>query len=178
MNNLIKCNTLLIGDTIATGTTLINVLKWVAKVRKEALKLKNDKLTIIIFSIAGSSIVRSNLSKIANDLLSNYNIKIELVLANIAFNLDDNGTDLAFVLNNNNEINNDSQKWIDNKIDKKFLKYMKCAVWDWGDRFDKDEIPKHLKEVSEYFVNLTKDEQVKKIMPKHILDAAVSTHKL
>ena len=45
------------------------------------------------------------------------------------------------------------------------MERMKCAIWDWGDRFN--SIQSHLKEVLEYFEQFVDDED----LPEHIRES-------
>ncbi|ETO15490.1 hypothetical protein RFI_21874 [Reticulomyxa filosa] len=151
--NLLKCQTLIIGDTIATGSTLkaFSCVSFFQKKKKKG-KIKKkvrEPLTVYIFSIAGSSIVAKNLRSLVKELQTNDKINVHLYLANAAWELnEENGTDLSLVTSRDN-IHPKAFEYIDKICGKNFAKHMKCAVWDWGQRFD--GIDEHLKEVVEYF---------------------------
>jgi len=143
--NLLNCKTLIIGDTIATGSTLKAVLLWLGELRRK--HEISTPLNIYICSIAGSSLVAKNWKNLIEekDLFT-----VHLYLANGAWQLNlRNGTDLSLITNNKEEIHPKSQEYIDRICGKQFVKHMKCAVWDWGQRFD--GISEHIKEVTEYF---------------------------
>jgi len=75
---------------------------------------------------------------------------VRLYLANAAWQLNlKNGTDLSLITNNKEEIHPNAQEYINHVCGEQFVKHMKCAVWDWGQRFD--GISEHIKEVTEYF---------------------------
>lgn len=76
----------MIGDTIATGTTLSGVIEWVLNAREKG----SDPLNIAIFSIAGSSACLRKLKRFN----SNSTVNISLYIANVDLILDANGTDL------------------------------------------------------------------------------------
>eukprot|EP01083_Nonionella_stella_P123613 372531_1 len=143
--NLLNSNTLLIGDTIATGTTLTYVLQWIVDLRKK--HNVNKKLKVILFSICGSSVAKYRLYPFDTRVLQPNNVEIELVLANAGYVLNEvNGTDLSLITD---DILPESETFIVDRIGVKFLKNMKCAIWDWGERFN--GIEHHIKEITEYF---------------------------
>ena len=143
--NLLSANTLIIGDTIATGSTLKYVLKWFVQLRQKYGI--NKKVKVILWSICGSSAAKYKLYPFYERVLKENNIEIELVLANAGYVLnEENGTDLSLVTD---EILPEAKMYIEDKVGVEFMKYMKCAIWDWGDRFN--GIEHHLKEIIEYF---------------------------
>eukprot|EP01084_Bolivina_argentea_P197045 337727_1 len=143
--NLLNAKTLIIGDTIATGTTIINVLKWFVDFREK--NNMNNPIKIILYAICGSSIAKHVLYKFYKEQLESNNIEIELYLANAAYVLHEvNGTDLSLITDS---ILPEAEQYIENKVGVTFLKHMKCAIWDWGDRFN--GIEHHLKEIIQYF---------------------------
>jgi len=121
-----EAEVLLIGDTIGTGTTLSGVLDWVAEQRQ-------TKCDAFIYTIAGGD---SSLKKIAT-LAPKFN-NLRVFLANAAFHLAENGTDLGFAYA---DFHPDAKLEIKKKLGN-FSAQMKCAVWDWGDRFTQPS--KHL----------------------------------
>lgn len=131
-----ECDVLLIGDTIGTGTTLTGILDWVSEQREKQCEC-------IIYTIAGGD---SSLQKIAQMTPKFSSLKV--YLANAAFHLAKNGSDLAFSYADYHAV---SKYEIEEKLGT-FASSMKCAVWDWGDRFTKQE--HHLKEIKEYFDSL------------------------
>lgn len=132
--------TVLIGDTVATGTTLGGVLSWVVD-EMEAASTYGD---IRVFAIAGARTCEDKLIPAATRLKANGK-ELTIHFANAAFNLADNGTDLGFT---GAEYAEGSEAAIAEVVGD-FSKHMKCAVWDWGDRFRLQH--DHLKEISEYF---------------------------
>lgn len=143
--HLLSMNTLFIGDTVATGATLANVLKWVVQWREKHGVTKPFK--IIIFSICGSSIAKYRLFPMYDSVLRPRGIGMEMVLANAGYVLNEqNGTDLSLVTS---EMIPAARTHIEAKVGKAFMMKMKCAIWDWGDRFN--GIDRHLEEVTEYF---------------------------
>lgn len=156
--NLLSCNTLIIGDTIATGTTLIEVLRWFIDLRESN---NTEHVTdIVIFSICGSSVAKKNLFPFYQHTLKPKGVRIQLVLANAGFKLDEtNGTDLSLITT---EMLPEAKRVIEDRVGVEFMESMKCAIWDWGDRFN--SIHSHLKEVTEYFEQFMDGEDI----PEHI----------
>ena len=147
VKRLKECNTLIIGDTIGTGTTLRYVLEWVLQLRTR------NPLNVIVFTIAGSK------NHILRDFVSKHIPTFNIYFANAAWFLNPkNGTDLGFITD---EIHPNALKYIEHKCGKHFIKHMKCAVWDWGDRFN--DIQSHLSEATHYFKQFPLD-----MLPKHI----------
>ena len=94
--NLLKCNTLIIGDTVATAATLKGVLQWFIDLR--ATNNVEGPLDIAIFSICGSSVAKKNLYPFYDEICKPKQVGIQLVLANAGYKLDEeNGTDLSLV---------------------------------------------------------------------------------
>ena len=145
-HNLLNASTIIIGDTIATGSTLIYVLKYYLDLRKKN-KINHKKVHIILWSICGSSVAKYKLYQFYKEELLPNNISLEIVLANGGYVLnEENGTDLSLITD---DMIPSAKKYIEDKVGLSFLKYMKCAIWDWGDRFN--GIDSHLHEIIEYF---------------------------
>jgi hypothetical protein len=60
LGSLSNCTSVLIGDTVATGTTLVGVLRHVLKVMEESDNVRD----IYIFTIAGSYACEPGLEKV------------------------------------------------------------------------------------------------------------------
>lgn len=133
--------TLLVGDTIATGTTLQAVLEKVIDASVEADAKLND---IYIFSIAGAGKGEEKISKL-DAKLAPLGAQVRMFYANARFGLADNGTDLLF---DSAEYYPQAKAEID-QILGPFSSKMKCAIWDWGDRFTNPA--HHLHEAFEYY---------------------------
>jgi hypothetical protein len=149
--DITACDTLLIGDTIATGTTLAGTLGVIVKQFKEANKpLPN----IYLFAIAGSDQCIPKLQGVAQEL-KQQGKELKLVFANCSFFLNDNGTDLEFgsiqpEAKNYHEKRFHPQAWA--KLRAEYgpvFGDLKCAVWDWGDRFTQPA--EHLQELLHHF---------------------------
>jgi len=134
-SNLLNCSTLVIGDTVATGTTLHGVLHWLTKFRKNC-----EDLDVYIFAIAGTSYCERKLNELEKLFKS-----IKYFYCNASFNLLENGTDLSFV---GAQYHPQAKKYVDHLLGD-YKIHMKCACWDWGDRFT--NIIPHLEEISDHF---------------------------
>ena len=144
----------MIGDTVATGTTLCGTIKIILERIAATGKPYPD---IYVWAIAGSISVAEHPMLLEIDALLKANgKKLHLYFANARFNLNENGTDLQFF---DADYNERAEKEIKAKLGA-FLPKMRCAVWDWGDRFR--EIRSHLEEIKEFY------EQEK--APKWLLD--------
>lgn len=132
--------TVLIGDTVATGTTLSGVVASVIDEMDAAGTYGN----IMVFAIAGARACEAPLTKCAERLAAQGKT-ITVTFANAAFNLADNGTDLGFT---GAEYAEGAAEAIAEVVGD-FSKHMKCAVWDWGDRFRLQH--EHLTDISGYF---------------------------
>ena len=142
----------LVGDTIATGTTLVGVLGWLVE-KMAAAGVVQD---IHVFTIVGASEwsagdggVVEKLKHVDNALAS-HGKTLTLTFCNATFGLDANGTDL-------NPCPTKGTTWLPEALqmttkmvgDTFPLEKMKCGVWDWGDRFRNPLT--HLEEVLEHY---------------------------
>ena len=141
--DITTCSCVLIGDTIATGTTLMGTIRQLLAERTELGLPFPD---FHIFCIAGSSAVcfQPGIGEI-NGLLSAQGKSMTLYFANAKYNMADNGTDLGFV---GAEYNAQAEAEINAKLGS-FAGNMRCCVWDWGDRFR--EVRSHLTEIRHFY---------------------------
>lgn len=139
--DLTNNHTMVVGDTIATGTTLQHVLE---KIIDEAIEEDAKPNDIYIFSIAGAGKGEERL-RYVDEKLRPFGAELKLYYANARFGLADNGTDLLF---DSAEYHPQAKEEID-QILGDFSAKMKCAIWDWGDRFTNP--PHHLKEALDYY---------------------------
>lgn len=143
---------LLVGDTIATGTTLAGVLRW-AVAKMEAAGAVHD---IFVFSIAGAADFADGgvLKKLAplDEILKRHGREVFVTFANGRFALQPNGTDLSPCPELGAELVPSARALLEAQVGAEFLNSMKCAIWDWGDRFRKPL--EHLEEVSRHFAAL------------------------
>jgi len=158
--NLLSAKTLIIGDTIATAATLMDVLRWLVALRQQH-GIKSE-LRVIAWSICGSSIAKHKLLPFSEEELRPNGIEIELVLANAGYVLNEaNGTDLSLI---SAEMVPRAKAYVQDKVGAEFMKHMKCAIWDWGDRFN--SVHHHLDEVGEYFARFHPYD-----LPPHLRDS-------
>jgi hypothetical protein len=142
----------LVGDTIATGTTLVGVLGWLVE-KMVAAKTVQD---VHVFTIVGASEWNAGDGGVVEKLkhvdeaLKKHGKQLTVTFCNATFGLDANGTDL-------NPCPDKGADWIPEalestkkRVGSSFpLAKMKCGVWDWGDRFTKPL--HHLEEVLEHY---------------------------
>ena len=137
------CSALLIGDTVATGTTLMGTIKHLLDERRAQNKPLPD---IHIFTIAGSSAVCNVPGiKAIDELLAGQGKALHLYFANAQFNLADNGTDLGFEGAVYDAL---AEREIHARLGA-FAPCMRCCIWDWGDRFR--EVDAHLAEIDHFY---------------------------
>jgi hypothetical protein len=149
----------LVGDTIGTGTTLAGVLGWLT----EKMVAAGSVQDIHVFTIAGAAEwdtdggVVKKLTPI-DEALAAHGKQLTVTFCNARYALQSNGTDLCPCPEMGAAWVPEALEIVKEKVgDPAFLKQLKCAVWDWGDRFDREgqgdrEGPKHhLTEIKEYF---------------------------
>jgi len=144
--------TLLVADTIATGTTLAGVLGWAVQ-KMEASGNVHD---IYLFTIAGASHWPENPAdgglmpklEALQATLRKYGKSLHITFANARFVLAKNGTDLGVL---GADIEPRARALMSKRWPEKFLPYLRCVVWDWGDRFDASKIAHHLDEIHTYY---------------------------
>ena len=99
-----------------------------------------------MFAIAGSSLVRDHPDILRlGAMLQRQGAQLHLYFANAQFRLAGNGTDLGF---EGAEFEAKAEAEVRARLGS-FLPEMKCAVWDWGDRFQHPEA--HLEEIALYY---------------------------
>lgn len=143
----------LIGDTIATGTTLAGVLNFVCD-QMEAAGAWGD---VSCFTIVGSATAEPLLQAVA-DRLEAHGKELRIVFANACFPLADDGTDMGFHFDPTTP-EGKGGVWDATALAQfrerlgDYAPHMKCAIWDWGDRFR--EIDSHLAEIEHYYGSTT-----------------------
>ena len=145
----------LVGDTIATGTTLVGVLGWLV----EKMAAAGSVQDIHVFTIVGASewsagdggVVEK--LKHVDETLGKHGKTLTLTFCNATFGLDANGTDLSPCPSNGATWLPEALRMTTELVGDGFpLAQMKCGVWDWGDRFRKPL--DHLREVLEHYEHL------------------------
>ena len=148
------CGPVLVGDTIATGTTLVGVLGWLVERMAKLDSFQDIHVMTIVgaseWSLGDGGVVEK--LKHVDEMLAKAGKTISVSYCNATFALDANGTDL-------NPSTDLGAEWIPkalNLVTKQLVgfdsKKLKCGVWDWGDRFTKPL--HHLEEVLEYYHTL------------------------
>lgn len=141
--------TMLIGDTVATGTTLAGTLDLLVEHMLEAKQALHD---IYVFAIAGSSIgVTKGLFNAVAAKLATQGKSLTLVVSNCDFELHENGTDLMFGdVSDAKNVARYNPKALTELTAHCGVIFndLKCCVWDWGDRFTQPAI--HLAELLEH----------------------------
>ena len=111
---------------------------------------------IHVFTIAGASSwdgdkadggIATKLQHV-DQALTEHGRQLTVTFANAQFALQANGTDLSF---DGAEMLPEASAEVEAKCGA-FASQMRCAVWDWGDRFR--EIDHHLAEIKEYFSSM------------------------
>lgn len=141
---------LLVGDTIGTGTTLAGVLGWVA----QQMEAAGEVFDIYVFTIAGAAEWAKDggvLTKLApvDEVLRKHGRELHVTFANGRFALQSNGTDLSPCPTHGAQLEPRAQDLLEQKVGAGFLKSMRCAIWDWGDRFRQPM--EHLEDVHSHF---------------------------
>lgn len=129
-------NITIIGDTIATGATLIDSIHYYLK---RAPKVKK----IVIFTIAGALPGARRLAKLEKEIKRKYGTELYVFFSDGIFGLADNQTDMHY-FHPDSILPKESEKAAERGLGQ-FLGSKLCVIWDWGQR-NKDPMG-HLKEV-------------------------------
>ncbi len=149
-----EANTVLIGDTIATGITLHTIL---GRLIEELERKESAVDQIELFTIAGASGIEPRLAPL-EEQLDETGISLRLTYANAAYRLAENGTDLLFDGARYDPL---AKRQLENELGD-FLAEMGCAIWDWGDRFRSPQ--KHLQRIRDYYLDSKRE------TPAYIVD--------
>lgn len=123
---------LLVGDTIATGTTLVGVLGWLVEKMVAAASVQD----IHVFTIVGASEWGSGDGGVVGKLqhvdalLKKHGKVLTLSYCNATFALDANGTDLSPCPQKGAEWLPDALTQLKGTVGDFPLASMKCGVWD------------------------------------------------
>ena len=129
-------NITIIGDTIATGATLIDSVYYYLK---RAPKVKK----ILIFTIAGGLPGAQRLAKLEKEIKRKYGTELYVFFSDGIFGLAKNQTDMHY-FHPDSILPDESRQAAERGIGK-FLGERLCVIWDWGRR-NKDPMG-HLGEV-------------------------------
>ncbi len=144
--------TVIVGDTIASGATIIRAIQNL----EDALEEKDYSLkNLIIISLACSTKGARKLKKIEKKIKGN----LYLFVAEQLFHVMPNGTDLRFL--KEETIIPDETRQYTLKTYGEFLgQEMKCAVFDWGTRCKNPK--KHYEEFLEFAEEILKNPKIDK----------------
>ncbi|CAE8607193.1 unnamed protein product [Polarella glacialis] len=110
---------------------------------------------IFVFTIAGASPVDfpdgGVLKKLAtvDASLQRHGRELHVTFANGRFALQRNGTDMSPCPTMGAHLEPRARAFLEEKVGADFLRCMKCAIWDWGDRFTRPL--EHLEDVQRHF---------------------------
>ncbi len=123
--------TVIIGDTIATGATMVKGLQHL----ENQLFEKNYKLNkLVIVTLAGSTEGARRIKKEVDKLrLENPELKVYFIACEGLFTLMPDGTDLRF-LEKDSVMPDEAREYAIETYGEWLGKNMKCAVFDWGTR--------------------------------------------
>lgn len=129
-------NITIIGDTIATGATLIDSIYYYLD---RAPKVEK----ILIFTIAGALLGAQVLAELEKDIKKKYGTELYVFFSDGIFGLASNKTDMHY-FHPDSILPLESAKAAEKGLGK-FLGSKLCVIWDWGRR-NKDPIG-HLREI-------------------------------
>jgi len=126
----------IIGDTIATGATLVDSIRYYLTKTPKVKK-------ILIFTIAGATKGAQELAQLEKEIQRRYGTKLYVFFSDGLFGLSENQTDM-FYCHPEAKIAPESLAAADKELGKVLVARM-CVIWDWGQR-NKSPV-KHLQEV-------------------------------
>ncbi len=142
---------ILIGDTIATGSTMVNSLR---KLRNAAVNLGYTVDKIIILTISGAVDGSRKLKLIEQEFKDLWeNFKLYIFNCCAIFGLAPNGTDMPYG-HPETIAPQHVMEYVNEKLTPELAKRL-CSIFDWGDR-TKNPV-KHLKELIELVEHLEKE---------------------
>ena len=136
----------IIGDTVATGSTLVKGIQLL-------LDTAEDKgfsiASITVVTIAGSRVGAEKLATLAKKHISASHpaCKVGMIACEMLFHLMPDGTDLRFLMPDS-IMPDESRRAAESRYGKYLSKNMKCAVFDWGTRCKNPQA--HYREFLEY----------------------------
>jgi hypothetical protein len=122
----------IIGDTVATGSTLVKGIQLLLDAAEDKGKTIES---ITILTIAGSAAGARKLAVLAKKhvLPQHPNCKVSLFACEMLFHLMPDGTDLRFLMPDS-VLPEESRSEAERRYGKYLSKNMRCAVFDWGTR--------------------------------------------
>lgn len=136
----------IIGDTVATGSTLVKGIQLLLDAAEE----KGVSIaSITVFTLAGSSTGAKKLARLAKShiLPQHPGCHVSLFACEMLFHLMPDGTDLRFLMPDS-IMPGESQQEAMHRYGKYLSKNMRCAVFDWGTRCKNPR--EHYREFLEY----------------------------
>jgi uracil phosphoribosyltransferase len=122
----------IIGDTVATGSTLVKGIQLLM----DAAEGKGSSIeSITVFTLAGSPEGARKLAKLTKThiLPQHPGCKVSLYACEMLFHLMPDGTDLRFLMPDS-VMPEESRQEAERRYGKYLGKNMRCAVFDWGTR--------------------------------------------
>lgn len=163
---------LLMGDTIATGASLSQVL---GELEKELLKRDYGIKKLLVFSIAAAFRGCTKLSEWEEKLRENWpKFRIHLFAAEELFGLDE-GTHLRFRKEGEAIVPEETKAHVSRvygDYETAFLPGNICAIFDWGDRIFR--LKQHLEDVTKFArksLRVAKDKKGREVLKKMERDA-------
>ncbi len=122
----------IIGDTVATGSTLVKGIQLLL----DAAEDKGRSIaSITIFTLAGSALGAQKLASLAKKHIGPQHpgCKVSFYACEMLFHLMPDGTDLRFLMPDS-IMPEESRQEAERRYGKYLAKNMRCAVFDWGTR--------------------------------------------
>lgn len=155
---------IIIGDTVATGSTLMKGIQLLLDAAEE----KGTSIaSISMVTLAGSAVGARKFASIAKKhvLPQHPNCKVSFFGCEMLFHLMPDGTDMRFLMPDS-IMPEESRREALSRYGKYLAKNMKCAVFDWGTRCKNPK--EHYKEFLEYcdseLAHLNLDEKGKSVL--------------
>ncbi len=129
--SLPKESAVIIGDTIATGATIVRALRQL----EDAAAEKEGKVRrLVVCSLACSTEGARRLGKLEKEMRArDPEFRIWLIVAEQLFHLMPDGTDMRF-LREDVVVPEESREYTISRYGEALGKEMKCAIFDWGTR--------------------------------------------
>ncbi len=145
----------IIGDTIATGSTIIRAIGDLERAAAE----KDGKIKkIVIFSLACSTEGARKLKKLEEKMkAADAGFELYLIVAEQLFHLMPDGTDMRF-LGEDCMMPEETKEYTLNRYGEFLGREMKCAVFDWGTRCKNPK--KHYEEFLEFADEILKNPEI------------------